>query len=276
MHPVGDPVGAEVGRSDRPRSSRWVPLAILLAGGLATVGVWSALDTARRHQVSREVEAETAAVEHELAARIDDRIRALRAWWGVGPGRPSEGDGVARRRAARHRRPPGLSGDRMGRPVALAVAWVEPTAGNEGVVGVDLGREPVQRATMDEARARRAAAQRPRSRSRKAASGCGSSFRSSSERTSDGFVLAVFDDRRLFRGAPSAEIAPGFAVSVFADTGASSPAVGAPRRGRGPGADGRRSRSPAAPGRCRSGCRPQRGRAGFRGTPSGSRSRARG
>jgi sensor domain CHASE-containing protein len=161
-----------------------VPLAILLAGGLATVGVWRALDTARRHQVSREVEAETAAVAHELAARIDDRTRALARVVGrwSRSGRPAE---IKWRDDVQHDIDdlPGFQAiawvDR-----SLAVAWVEPNAGNEGVVGVDLGREPVQRATMDEARARRAARATPPLALRKAASGRGSSFRSSSERTS--------------------------------------------------------------------------------------------
>jgi PAS domain S-box-containing protein len=220
MGPLEDPVQSEVKRGARMARAAWLPLVILLAGGLATLATGRALRVVNDRLLLREIESQAAAVQLEIGARFDDRIRALSrmtAQWSES-GRPDE----ARWRAdARQHYDPvdGYHAIQWVDP-SLRVVWVEPQHGNEETIGRDLGRDPVRRAALDRARTERAPATTPPVALAQGGNGvlvCVPVF--AGERF-DGFVVAVFDPRRLVDSILGPDIATDlagdFGIAVFA------------------------------------------------------------
>jgi len=136
--------------------SAWLPLVILVLGAVATAWSWRALRESGERHMGREIEARTAAVRHEMRARLDDRMKAfgrMAARW-ERKGRPGEDDWVQEARAHLD--------DYGGYE---AIAWVAPDYAARWIVaprpddarlGADLGRDGGRRAAMEKARDERA------------------------------------------------------------------------------------------------------------------------
>lgn len=203
--------------------ARWwaslVPVAILVLGAAATGGEWYALRAASRAQLTREVDAQSAAVVHEIGERLDEDVRAMRrmaARWTAG-GRPDET--LWRADARRHVADlTGLQAIEWVTPEGR-VGWVEPEAGNEAAVGLDLAGEPLRRAAMAEARA----TGEPRATSPVTLAQGGSGilvfFPLAGGHGFDGYLLAVCDHRRLLESVLDREITADFDVEVTASGG---------------------------------------------------------
>jgi two-component system sensor histidine kinase UhpB len=215
-----DPDRSEATRGARVARAAWLPLAILIAGGLATVFAGRALRAANEQLLVREIESQAAAVQLEIAARLDDRVRALSrmaaAWSEGGP--PSE----ARWRAdARQHYDPvdGYQAIQWVDP-EMRVVWVEPQQSNEEAIGRDLGGEPVRRAAMDLARKQRAPAMTAPVALAQGGTGVLVFIPLFEDERFHGFLVAVFDPRRLVDSILGTDIATDlagdFGIAVFA------------------------------------------------------------
>jgi two-component system sensor histidine kinase UhpB len=195
----------------------WWPIAIFIMGAAVTFAAWWGLRTASRDQLLREVEAQAAAVHHEIGERLDDRVRSLTRmaarWERAGRPEPDLRRADVRDHLQHY---PGYRAIGWVEP-DRRLAWLVPAVGTETALGVDVSGNVAERDAMDRAERRRSMQATPLVPLPRGGEGVLLFFPifAGNERL-DGFLLAGIDPGSLLPEIVEREMAPDFAVSVSA------------------------------------------------------------